>query len=163
MIWLGEILYMDFDPIDIKFNDLKKMKIRTKKQAIQRMYQYMISIFSPFGKSFIPASENEIGVRDLVFEDVCSLDVSQKFIHIEIKKRIIENSTKQCDMMLLGYGVSGGLHLAFAAILIDVNILQSYIIKNTKLENYSIINERRNICEIIYENICLDQQFALCN
>lgn len=154
MIWLGEILFMDFDPIEMRFDELYKIKIRTKEDAIQKMYQCMVSIFSPFGEGYTPASINEIQTHNLIFENIFTLNIKHDIIHIEPKKNTnnYKSKHKQNDMLFMGYGVSGGLHLAFASILIEENVFRTYIINQMTIKDFSFDKERKKICDIIAKN-----------
>lgn len=159
-IWLGEIFFRDFKPFDIHLDVIHKMKLTTKIEAIQQMYQDMISIFSSFGDGYAPESIDDIEVHQISFSELCSMSVKNRVIHIEPINSPNEFCNALGNAQLVGYGVSGGLHMAFASILIDVNVFFTLISQYITINDFSYYQEKNEIIKLLVKNDNINQSYA---
>jgi hypothetical protein len=120
LIHFAECGGIQYELEDITIENIFKSK-NTLEYHKKQFYRTMVEYFSQFEESYVPKDISEIEVEPLIHKVILELTsagiIKAKFEHNESSSRAIG----------LHYGVSGGLHMDFCAILIPSDSFTLYI------------------------------------
>lgn len=160
LIFLGPCECDDINQRRISISELGSTSLfATRKEAVEKCYSWMVSIFSQYGEGYGPETIDELQIIDVSIKsfhvvlynkqqilEITPIDPFKRETNIPISRRMWrfeQPEQPNLDSQIIGHSVSGGLRLAMVSLLVEEKILsdntkvvfEHEILKNVEIKN----------------------------